>query len=451
MTRTEIIRFCGIYVPLMLCLFAGIRQRSQPRIFIGCLLGTLWTVPTLLALAHLNGVAQWWSFSGADITFAGMPIELYFGWILLWGVLPQFVPVKLPVAGTVLGFVALDLLAMPACRPLVQLHAHWLIGEAVAVLLVLLPALCLGRWTISTSHLCARASLQLILSCLIFLYFLPELAFALHPSSAWQPLLSMRGWSRQIALQCIAMLALPGVGAVMEFAQRGHGTPIPYDPPSRLVVSGIYRYFANPMQLSCFLVALAWSLLLWNPWLLFVPFICVIYSIGIARWSEAQDLRQRFGSAWQDYRAEVHDWLPRWRPYHAGAPAKLYIAFSCGPCTELRHWLEARNPIGLQILPAESLPFRSIRRLRYDPSDQNSAEEGIRALGRALEHISFAWAIAGTALRLPLIWQFVQLVMDASGFGPQELAACTVGPDIPGLLDKSSGQENVVDNQTLHM
>jgi hypothetical protein len=40
-------------------------------------------------------------------------------------------------------------------------------------------------------------------------------------------------------------------------------------------------------------------------------------------------------------------------------------------------------------------------------------------MARALEHLNLGWAIAGIALRLPLVWQFVQMLMDASGFGPR--------------------------------
>jgi hypothetical protein len=31
------------------------------------------------------------------------------------------------------------------------------------------------------------------------------------------------------------------------------------------------------------------------------------------------------------------------------------------------------------------------------------------------------WAVCGAALRLPVVWQGVQVVMDASGLGPRVL------------------------------
>jgi hypothetical protein len=75
--------------------------------------------------------------------------------------------------------------------------------------------------------------------------------------------------------------------------------------------------------------------------------------------------------------------------------------------------------MGLEIVDAESLPAGSIERMRYVPRDGGGGAEGVRALGCALEHTNLSWALAGIALRMPIIWQSVQLVMDASGLGPR--------------------------------
>jgi protein-S-isoprenylcysteine O-methyltransferase Ste14 len=256
---------------------------------------------------------------------------------------------------------------------------------------------------------------------LLFLFFVPEVSFALRPGYGWTALLAMSGWQRQLGLELLLALALPGIGAVLEFFQRGLGTPIPYDPPKRLVTSGIYRYCANPMQISCTLTMALWAAMLRNPWLLAAPGLAVLYSAGIARWDERQDLEERFGEEWRTYREQVGNWIPRWKPYAAGEPARLYLASTCSPCSELRRWIERRSPRGLEILPAESLPLSSIQRMTYDPNDGSPAESGLRAMGRALEHLNLGWAMAGTALRLPGVWQFVQLLMDASGLGPRKL------------------------------
>jgi hypothetical protein len=89
----------------------------------------------------------------------------------------------------------------------------------------------------------------------------------------------------------------------------------------------------------------------------------------------------------------------------------------------LRAWFETKSLIGLKVVDAEELAPGSIRRIRYDPGDGSEPVEGIRAVGRALEHIDFRWAFAGFLLRMPGVWQSAQLLMDASGFGPRTLDA----------------------------
>ena len=131
---------------------------------------------------------------------------------------------------------------------------------------------------------------------------------------------------------------------------------------------------------------------------------------------------ERFAAKWREYRNAVKNWRLRWRPYHEGKSARLYIASTCGPCTELRRWIEARRPVGLELIDAENLPAGSISRLRYEAADGTRCIEGVAALGRALEHINFVWAFFGMILRLPLIRHFIQIVMDASGFGPRILS-----------------------------
>jgi protein-S-isoprenylcysteine O-methyltransferase Ste14 len=417
----------ALYFPVVAALLAGLLRRSghgcRPRLFAACLLSFLWSLVTLLALQRLNQFAGWWTFPDSAASFCGMPIELYLGWIVLWGILPQLAFPQLPLTWGAAVMIGLDLVMMPLCSSVVHLGRHWLIGEAVAVALVLIPALCIARWTLNDTHPRLRAALQVATSGLLFLFFFPELIFALRPGPGWTPILRTPSWQLQLELQLLAFLAVPGVSAVMEFAQRGDGTPIPYDPPERLVISGIYRYVANPMQLSCTLVMLLWAAMLRNGWVLIAAGITILYSAGIARWDEHQDLASRFGDDWREYRRHVYDWLPRWRPYRSGKPALLYIAISCDPCSQLLRWIEHRSPLGMQILDAAEWPFGSIWRMTYDPNDGTPPVNGVRAMGRALEHLNFGWALAGTTLRLPGAWQIVQLLMDASGLGPRDVSS----------------------------
>jgi protein-S-isoprenylcysteine O-methyltransferase Ste14 len=363
----------------------------------------------------------WWSFAKADLSFCGMPLALYVGWVLLWGAVPVFAFPKIQLRWVTLIMICVDLAGMPLAHNVVSLSPRWLIGEAIAVLVVLLPALAISRWTMEQTHLHARAMLQIATAGLVFLFLIPELFFALRPGAGWKPLIAMPSWLRQICLQAVFLLAVPGISAVLEFAERGDGTPIPYDPPKRLVTSGIYRYVANPMQLFCALTMLAWAALLQSGWMALGAAVSLIYSAGIAEWDEAQDLRRRFGEPWVMYRSEVRNWLPGWRPYAGASQARLYIAESCAPCSEVWLWLAQRRPVGMQIVAAETLPAGSIRRMRYEPGDESASVDGVRAFARALEHLHFGWALVGAMLRLPGIWQMAQMLMDASGFGPRTI------------------------------
>lgn len=432
-TPEDYIRFASVYGPLSLALFAGFLSRGRKRQFVATLLSTLWVLCTLVVLQRLNQLAGWWTYQTHGPLFCGMPVDLYLGWAIFWGIVPQLAFPRLQLYRVIIFLFTFDfmflpgLLFMPGGGLTFLARNHWLIGEAASIAIVLLPALLLARWTLQDKQLDARAAMQVALSGMLFLFLLPEIAFAARPGSGWSPLLNMRSWERQLGIQMLLVLALPGVSAVTEFAQRGCGTPIPYDPPQRLVTSGMYRYTANPMQLSCGLVMLLWAAMLHNISLVLAACTSILYSAGIAEWDEGEDLRNRFPD-WKLYRASVRSWRIHWRPFHLGPPASLYIASTCGPCSELRAWLEARHPLGLTLIDAETLPAGSIRRLRYGPADGTSTVDGVRAFARALEHLNFGWALCGAALRLPILWQSIQLLMDASGLGPRRLNSASATP-----------------------
>ena len=446
MERADWQRTATVYFPLVAAIVARLLTGPRPRQFAACLLSILWTVPSLLALQRWNEYADWWSFgSGSAAEFGGMPLELFFGWVIVWGLLPHLAFPGLGIISSAALMVAIDCILMPLTSSAVFLKPHWLMGEAVGVAMVLLPALCLGRWTIENTNLRGRAALQIATSGLLFLFFIPEIIFAVYPGQGWTPMLGLPSWVRQASLQSVLLLALPGVFAVMEFVDRGQGTPIPYDPPQRLVTSGVYRYCANPMQLSCALVMLAWAGILRNGWMLLATGMSVVYSAGIAEWDEKEDLSRRFGTDWRDYRSSVGIWWPRWTPYHTGSPAIIYIAGTCGLCSEVRAWLEQRMPTGLQIIDAETLPPDSIRRVRYNPGDGSEAVEGVRAIGRALEHLHLGWALLGMSLRLPVLWRIIQLLMDATGLGPRSIASNTdhlIPQEAPGCVSRRSRESD---------
>jgi protein-S-isoprenylcysteine O-methyltransferase Ste14 len=421
MERAVAVRFMGLHIPVVVAFLLVFLRPQRERIFPAALMGFIWTLPSLLAVQLVNQHFGWWQFNALGGLFRGMPLDLYLGWAVLWGILPILAFQKIQISWVVAIFFGIDLVLMPACSPVLSLGHRWLVGELVALAAVLVPAQLFARWTIDDIHLNTRAGLHVLAAAGVFLFLLPEVVFALRPGRGWDALLNDPAWLRNLKLQGIVLLAVMGVSAVLEFAQRGKGTPIPYDPPKQLVVSGLYRYISNPMQLSCALAMTAWGGALRNPWMAAAGVMSFLYSLGLAAWDDGEDMTARFGEGWQQYRNNVHAWRPRRTPWHASNRplARLYVAETCGPCSEVRRWFESHGATALQIVAAEDHPTRDLRRITYDPMDGTGDEAGVRAFARGLEHIHVGWAFVGACLRLPGISHFTQILLDSSGSGPR--------------------------------
>ena len=461
MGQVAAVRFMGLYLPIIAAFLVAFLRGKRKRIFPAALMGLVWTLPSLLAVQLLNLHFGWWTFNAFGGLLRGMPVDLYLGWAVLWGILPILSFDETGIAWVSAAFFGIDLLLMPACSPVVVLSHRWLIGELVALGLVLVPAQLFARWTINDTQVNARAVFHVLAAGGVFLFLIPEVLFAVRPGYRWDALLFEPAWLRNLELHGIALLGVVGVSAVQEFAQRGDGTPIPYDPPKRLVVSGLYRYISNPMQFSCVLVMTAWGTVLRNPCLAAVGIMSFLYSLGLAGWDEGEDMRVRFGKPWDEYRNNVKPWKPRLTPWHApGHPlARLYVAETCGPCSEVRRWFESHGAIWLQVVAAEDHPARDLKRITYDPMDGTDGDEGVGAFARALEHINLGWAFAGVCLRLPGIKHLVQMLLDASGLGPRfiprrshQLPLAALGPScsIGTLADgQSNNRAHPIDGQSL--
>ncbi len=417
------IRGALLYGPIAAATCAWLLRPPSPRRAAGVWVALAWNGATVLALNLVALHAGWWSFHATGALLLGVPADAYLGWCVWWSAVPVLAGQRLPIAVTIIAMAVVDLVAMPMLAPVLVLGRPWLAGEVLAISLCLAPALMLARWTEQERHLTVRAGMLVLAFGALALGVIPSVILELTGRD-WSTLLSRSSTVASVLAQLLAIPALLGASAVQEFAQRGEGTPLPFDPPRRLVTSGAYAYLANPMQLSLALTLLVWGALLGSWGVAAGAVIAVAYGAGLAAWDEGGDMARRHGAAWRAYRAHVRDWIPRWRPYQANdAPAALlYVARGCAQCSAIGAWIAARAPIGLRIVAAESHPERDLSRITYDPADGSAEEWGVAAMGRALEHINFGWAYAGMLLRLPLVRQLIQLIVDASGGGPKRFA-----------------------------
>lgn len=99
--------------------------------------------------------------------------------------------------------------------------------------------------------------------------------------------------------------------ATIVLVARGDGTPLPLDPPRRLVVSGPYRHLRNPMHLGLVAFFLGEALLFRSPVFVGIVAVGAAGLAAYARWREDPVLSERFGARYAAYRAEVPGWLPR--------------------------------------------------------------------------------------------------------------------------------------------
>lgn len=411
------LRALAFTLPALATVAAVLSVPGRSRVLGALLLAFTWNLTTLPLVNAVALELGWWAFLAEGPLLLGMPVDLLFGWALLWGPACAAVHRRGAPLIVLVGFALfLDWWWMPALEPLLQLGDRWLLGEALLLAGCLLPGLLFARWTETDRHLPLRVALHLVQFAGLIGLLLPHTVL-LHTDGSWAPLLALDRPGASVAVQLFALLALPGLSAVLEFAQRGGGTPVPFDGPVRHVTSGPYAYLRNPMQASTAALFLALGAALGSPWVAGIGAMAVVFGAGFAHWHEQGELSRRW-SGWTDWCAAVRPWWPRWRP-HVPEPSVLWVARSCGPCQQVAAWLTARGPTGMAIRPAEEHP-EALRRMRYEAADGH-VDDGLGALARALEHLHLGWALLGFALRLPGIRQTLTVLIDASGGGPRDL------------------------------
>jgi protein-S-isoprenylcysteine O-methyltransferase Ste14 len=110
-----------------------------------------------------------------------------------------------------------------------------------------------------------------------------------------------------------AGMALYVACAFWGFALRGRGTPLPLDPPKKLVVEGPYRIVRNPMYWSVALVMLGEAAVFHSFALVELVAVFAFCVILFVLLYEEPALRRKFREEYQAYCRRVPRWLPRLR------------------------------------------------------------------------------------------------------------------------------------------
>lgn len=127
--------------------------------------------------------------------------------------------------------------------------------------------------------------------------------------SRWPP-----GAAARVAWVLGALMLVAGVAlvawCVVLFARVGKGTLAPWDPTSRLVVVGPYRYTRNPM-ITGVATTLAGQALLAGSWVVGVwtlVFVAINQTYFVLM--EEPGLERRFGEPYVAYKRAVPRWIP---------------------------------------------------------------------------------------------------------------------------------------------
>jgi len=132
------------------------------------------------------------------------------------------------------------------------------------------------------------------------------------------PLALLRSGPR-IEPRLLSVLAIPLwlIGSLLilwcfwDFTFKGHGTPVPTDPPKQLVITGPYLYVRNPIYLGAFSIFLG-HFLWFGYWALLTYAIAAFLGVHVfVVLYEEPALKQRFGAAYEEYFKQVPRWLPR--------------------------------------------------------------------------------------------------------------------------------------------
>lgn len=402
------IAIIGAFVFIIYLIF---NNKLNNRLHWALFFSGIWTLTSLGLVQFFCDQYGLWKFTDAHQGLFSIPSDIYFLWVVFWGIFIPYLLKGKHLAITVLGVFWLDFLLMPflAEHGVLQLHPHWLIGELFCLVVVLLPAQYWVRTYLDEKHLSWRATAQVLTVGILTFLFIPSIENQYENNH----LQITYSW---IDIQLILIICLPGIIATFDLVEKGKGTPFPYDPTTQLVTGGVYAYIRNPIQLSMTLIFVYLAGKFGSLMYLIGIVISVCYVIAIANRHEQQTLRERFGAAWINYVKQVPAWYFLLHP-RSVSRAEVYFDFDCGICSQTKNWFQRRRPHHLIIKPASSWPSTApLKQVTYVDSS-GKIYTSVQAIAHCFNHLSLPWAVFGYVLRLPGIRHLIQWHVDLMELG----------------------------------
>ena len=159
------------------------------------------------------------------------------------------------------------------------------------------------RRRLLTTPVAAIIFFGLVVLCVFASIWLDKLFTFLHFGSS--------PWSLGLSL----LLLVPGFlimfwPVISFFGTRG--TPVPFNPPPKLITTGLYAYVRNPMILGLFTFMLGLGVLFGSLSLIFIftP-LFVVLNLLYLKAVEEKEMEKKFGEEYLEYKQKVPMFIPR--------------------------------------------------------------------------------------------------------------------------------------------
>ena len=146
----------------------------------------------------------------------------------------------------------------------------------------------------------------------LFLVFVSLFIIAPPLTNKWLnlPSISFMPWTLIAAL----ILLIPGlVLLIWTWIQffNARGTPVPINPPQKLITTGLYAYSRNPMLLGIFLILFSYGILIGSLSLLvfYAPLFILVFYLQVSR-IEEKEMELKFGQEYLKYKQRVPRFFP---------------------------------------------------------------------------------------------------------------------------------------------
>lgn len=405
MTAIQIIRNCIIFFSLVFLSILFLKEKQNEKLNWSLFFSCLWISISLAVINFICVRYNFWYFN--DNSIIKIPFDLYFLWIIFWGVIPFYIFKGKYIFRITLLIIIIDLIYMPLLQhfDILKLNKNWLIGELLLILFVFIPSYYWAKIFYKKKTKSIRALFQVIIMFLLFFIILP---FILKSYNIIK--LNISSYYLYY-IQIGFIIAIPSLTAVIDFVNIGKGTPFPYDKTQKLVRTGVYAYCRNPIQWSFLFIFIPLSLVYQSYIILLGSIISLLYTIGVSNPQEYSDMKKRYGKAWTTYKNNVPNWWFLFRPTQI-PNGTIYFKKDCNQCEQIRNWFSKLNTINLNIDYSYKIKTKELLQVTYIDHYGNEYKS-VNAISYALGHVNLIYASFGWFMRLPLINYLLQSIVNS--------------------------------------